>query len=106
MINTTSGPRPKGDPNGHVVNTSRIVEEELVYTDEEPEILSVMPGTGWHAVVEGEAVPLAGFVAMDSGRLYGVVVGEDGRVDLVENDVEKQDGFRGYAQTNNHEEEK
>ncbi len=98
VLNTTSGPRPKGDPNGHVINTSRIVEEELVYEDEEPEILAVLPATGWTAVVGGEVAPLVAFVAVDSGRMYGVGIGEDGRVDLVESDVEKQDGFTGYVQ--------
>jgi hypothetical protein len=95
VVNTTSGPVavPQGDYE-RVVNTSRVTEEDLVYTDEDPEILAVLPATGWHAVVGGDTVALAAFVALDTGRMYGVAV--DGRIDLVEGDVEKDPGFSGY----------
>lgn len=109
-VNTTRGPVPipRGErsPVGHTINTSRVVEEDMTYEDEEPEIISVLPGTGWHAVVNGEGIPLVAWVAMDDAKMYGVAVGEDGRVDLVEGDVEKLDAFTGYKQaaTNNDKE--
>jgi hypothetical protein len=102
VMNTTAGPvvfdrsRP-----GHVVNTSRVVEEDMRALDEPPEILSVMPAGDWRAVVGDELVVLVAFVALDSGQLYGVAVGPRGRVDLTENNVETYAGFTGYIQTNN-----
>ncbi len=101
-INTTSGaiPRPE-ERAGHTLNTSRILEEDLRYEDEEPEILAVLPGAGWCAVIGEGAVPLVVFVALDSGKMHGVVVGaEDGRIDLT-NNVEDHPGFTGYEQANN-----
>ena len=97
VLNTTNGPVavPRG-ARKPAINTSRVTEEDLVYVDEEPEILSVIPATGWHAVVEEERLPLLAFVAMDDGKMYGVSIGEDGLVDLVENDVEKLPGFVRY----------
>jgi len=100
-INTTAGPVERGPGAGHVINTSRLLEEDLQYTDEPPEILSVMPAGDWQASVGGEAVALTAFVALDSGKLYGVAVGPRGRVDLVEDNVETHPGFTGYIQTNN-----
>ena len=102
MLNTTSTLReiPKGSRehvSEHVINTSAIY-------DDEAEILAVLPGTGWCASVNGEAVPLAAFVALDTGRMYGASIGIDGRVDLLSNDVEKHPGFAGYKQTNNDKE--
>lgn len=111
-LNTTSGPRetPKGTRE-RVVNTSDVLEPpQLVYEDEEPEIVAVLPGGGYHAVVKGRggerAVPLVAWVATDSGRMYGVSIGEDGRVDLVDGDIEKLDGFARYEQTNSYKEDK
>jgi hypothetical protein len=52
QVNTTRGP-VEVDPTYRYVNTSRITEEDMSFEDEEPEILSVLPGTGWQAVVEG-----------------------------------------------------
>jgi len=104
-INTTAGPveYERSRP-GHVVNTSRIVEEDLQYVDEPPEIISVLPAADWRAVVEDdELVVLVAFVALDDGRMHGVAVGEDGRIDLTD-DVEKFPGFTGYIQTNPKEE--
>lgn len=107
VLNTTSGPVevPKGSRE-HVVNTSRVVEEDLVNTDEGPEILAVLPAAGWCAVIAEDAVPLVAFVALDSGRMYGVPIGEDGRVDLVDGDVEKHEGFVRYEQASNDKEKK
>jgi len=68
--------------------------------DEEPEIVSVVPAAGWCAAVGEKLVALIAFVALDDGKLYGVVVGPDGRVDLT-NSVEQHRGFTGYIQTTN-----
>lgn len=108
-INTTRGaiPRPEERP-GHTLNTSRVLEEDLVYEDEEPEILAVLPGVGYHAVVKGgdgeRAVPLVAFVALDSGKMHGVAVGANGLIDLTEN-VEDLDGFVRYEQANTDDKE-
>ncbi len=108
-INTTSGPvlveADSGRP-GHVVNTSRVVEEDLTYLDEAPEILAVLPGTGWQAVIGEERVHLVAFVALDSGKMHGVAIGEDGRIDLTDGNVEELAGFTGYEQTNINDKEK
>src|SRR5215210_8741275 len=98
VINTTNGPRRTDTPRGtrepidagtaaeaHTINTSAVVEEDLEYIDEdeETEILSVLPATGWYATFEdGRQEPLVAFVAMDSAKMYGVTVDTDGRVDL------------------------
>ena len=99
-VNTTTGPVevPRGTRE-HVVNTSRAVEEDLDYLDEEPEIVSVLRGTGWQAVVEEQRLPLVAFVALDSGKMYGVAVGENGLIDLTDS-VEQDPGFSGYEQDN------
>ena len=97
MLNTTSTLReiPKGSRehvSEHVINTSAIY-------DEEAEILAVLPGTGWCASVNGEAVPLVAFVALDDATMYGVAVAEDGCIRLTDN-VEDTRDFTGYTQTN------
>ncbi len=100
-INTTAGPVEGGPGAGHVINTSRIVEEGLTYTDEpEAEIVSVLPAPGWCAVVGEQLVPLVAFAALDDGKMHGVVVGEDGKIDLVEGNVEDRAGFVRYEKTN------
>jgi len=103
-INTSNGPVVVDpDPPRHI-NTSSILEEDMQYLDEAPGIVSVLPAAGWCAAV-GEALdPLVVFVAMDSGKLYGVAVGDDGRVDLVEGNVEDRAGFVRYEKTNKEEE--
>lgn len=78
----------------------------MVYEDEESEIISVLPATGWHAVLGDGAVPLVAWVAMDDASMYGVAVGEDGRIDLVENNVEKLAGFVRYEQVTQEKENK
>jgi hypothetical protein len=100
-INTTTGPVVVDpDPPRHIA-TTRIYDEDMRYEDEEEEIVSVVPAAGWCAVVGEALVPLVVFVAMDDGKLYGVVVGPDGRVDLTEGNAEDIPGFTGYIQTNN-----
>ncbi len=46
LINTTDGPKRVDLAPKHHVNTSAIVEEDLVYEDEEPAIISVLPARG------------------------------------------------------------
>ena len=98
-INTSDGPK-QYDPTrpGHTLNTSRVVEEDLIFEDEVPEIIAVVPGGGWQAVIGDEAVALVAFVALDSGKMHGVAIGEDGLIDLTA-DVEKHPNFSGYIPT-------
>jgi hypothetical protein len=99
-LNTTSGPVEYDPPRSGHINTSAVVEEDLVYLDEEPEIIAVVPGGDWCALIGGEAVPVVVFVALDTGRMHGVEVGADGLIDL-NADVEKRPNFSGYTQTTN-----
>ena len=82
-LNTTNGPVPNPHHHPtHVVNTSRVVEEDLIAEDEAPEILAVASATGWHAEMkDGSTVPLLVFVVTDEGEMYGTIVGENGRID-------------------------
>ncbi len=73
MLNTTNGPVEK---ELHRINTSRVVDEDLLYEDEPPEILAVLPGGVWHARIGDEA-----------------------------GDVEKHSGFVRYEQINNNDKE-
>jgi hypothetical protein len=106
VLNTTHGPQ-EYDPTrpGHTLNTSRLLEEDLTYVDEEPQILAVLPANDWCAVVEGVAVPMPLWVVLDDGSAYGVAVDEGGRVNL-SNNVETRPGFDGYAQTTINDKEK
>ncbi len=88
-----------------MVNTSRVVDEDMVYEDEEPEIIAVLPAAGWCAAVGEALVPLVAFVALDSAKLYGVAVGNDGKVDLEDN-IEDAVDFNGYHQATNEPKEK
>ena len=104
-INTTNGPAevPRGT-RSHI-NTSDILEPPLMtYEDEAPDILAVLPAGDWCAVVGGVAVPVVAFVALDSGKIHGVAIGEDGRINLTTGNVEELDGFTGYTQTTNDKE--
>jgi len=97
-VNTTDRPRevPDGGEGARfVVNTSRVLEEDLEYVDEEAEVAFVVPTGPWCALVDGDEVPLVCWAVLDSGEVYGVVVGEDGKVD-VNNSVEELDGFQTY----------
>jgi hypothetical protein len=104
-VNTTHGPQeaPRGtrESTGHTINTSRVVAEDLHYLDEEPEILAVLPGGDWCAVVDGDAIPLVAWVALDDASMHGVALDEGGRVNL-SNNVETRPHFSGYKQ-NNHQ---
>jgi hypothetical protein len=84
-----------------VINTSRVVEEDMQSLDAEPaEIIDVLPGTGWAARFEnGSTERLVAFVAWDDASMTGVTVGSDGRIDLEES-VENRPGFAGYVNDN------
>jgi hypothetical protein len=105
-INTRDGPK-QYDPTrpGHTLNTSAVVEENLTYVDEAPEILAVVSAGDWCALIADEAVPMPVWVVLDDASMYGVVVGVDGRIDL-SNSVETRPGFTGYEQTNINDKEK
>jgi hypothetical protein len=101
IINTTTGAVevPRGT-RSHI-NTSAILEPPLMtYEGEEPEILAVLPGGSWYAVIGGEGIPLIAMVALDDASMYGVVIGENGRIDLTDS-VEQHPHFTGYKQANN-----
>jgi len=101
VLNTTTGPKQYDPRPGHVVNTSFLLEPpQMVYADEEPEIISVLSATGWQAVIGDEAVPLVAFVALDDASMHGVAVGSNGLINLTTGNVEELDGFTGYEQTN------
>ncbi len=95
-LNTTSGPVEYDPPRSGHINTSRVVEEDLTYEGEEPEIIAVVPGGDWCAEISGEAVPVVVFVALDTGRMHGVAVGANGLIDL-NADVEDNPNFVRYA---------
>jgi hypothetical protein len=100
VLNTTTGAVevPRGT-RSHI-NTTAVLEPPLMaYEDESPEIISVLSAAGWQAVIADEAVPLVVWVALDTGRMHGVVVGVNGCIDL-NADVEKHPHFTGYKQAN------
>jgi hypothetical protein len=105
-INTTDGPRevPRGT-RSHVNTSSLLEPPDLVYEDEPAEILAVLPGGSWCALVGDEAVPMPLWVALDDGSVYGVILGEDGRIDLTDGNAEECSGFSGYVQTTNTDKE-
>ena len=111
MINTTENLRrepPKGvveaveteEDRQHRVNTSGIYElpprGTLIDADEEePEIIAVIPATGWLARFEnGSTETLVAFVAWDDASMRGVS-GNARRINL-EDSVENRPGFAGY----------
>ncbi len=103
VINTTDGPRdvPREarHTQAHTLNTSRVLEEDLAYEDEEPEIAFVLPAGAWHAEFsDAGPVPLVCWVVLDNGEMYGVAGdrwGEDGAISLEEGVGERR-GFVGY----------
>jgi len=104
VINTTTGAvqtHGDGRPLG-VINTSRVVEEDLESLDSN-EVLHVIPGHPWVAVFEdGTEIPLVAWAITESDRGHGgvVVAAENGsgpRVDVSES-VEDRPGFVGYEQ--------
>ena len=71
----------------HVVNTTENTLDNMGYEDEEPETLQVLPAGDWCAVLEAaegsRTIPLAVWVALDDGSMYGVAPhGGEGNIDL------------------------
>ncbi len=96
MLNTTDGPVPKGPHPAHTLNTTRILEEDMVVEGED-ELLAVVSAGGWYAEIQdGTLLPLVAWTVMDTGKTYGVVVGEDGLVDAT-NSVEQRNDFVRYT---------
>jgi hypothetical protein len=99
IINTTSGSRANAGPlpsSQRVINTSRVVEEDLEYVDEGAGIEFVLPGGSWVAEFEGgRREPLVFWAVLDDGRAYGVVLGRDGKVNA-HDDVSRQEDFKTY----------
>jgi hypothetical protein len=97
VLNTTNGAVEVPRGTRSYVNTTSLLEPpEMRYSDESPEIIAVVAGWNWCALVEGVAVPMPLWVALDDGSVYGVVLGEDGLVDLY-NSVENNPNFVRYA---------
>ena len=109
VLNTTSGPAavPKGIRE-HVINTSDVLEPpQMQYLDEPPEISQVLNAAGWVAMFEdGRQEKLVFWCVLDDATVHGVVLGEDGLVDLTEGNVEKLSGFLRYEQVNTTDKEK
>ena len=87
--------KPEERPD-HVINTSRVTEEDLQYIDED-DLAFVAPGTGWAVeFADGTVKPLILWGILESGSVHGVVVAADGRIDMSDN-VEDAACFVRYA---------
>jgi hypothetical protein len=110
IINTTTGavevPRGTRESTGHTINTSAVVEEDLQYLDEEPEVVQVLNAAGWAATFEdGHHEELLFWCVLDDETVHGVVLGEGGLVDLAQGNARTRPGFTGYTQVNNDKKE-
>ncbi len=96
-INTTDGPKvvPRGEAR-HINTTDVLEPPQMQYLDEEPDILAVLPGGDWCAVVDGDAIPLVAWVALDDETVHGVALDEGGRASL-SNNVENNPNFVRYS---------
>lgn len=101
VLNTTNGPVTVPRGAREHVNTSAILEPPAMdYLDEPPEITKVLNAGGWAAAFEdGHQEELLFWCVLDDATVHGVVLDEDGLVNLAEGNVEARDGFRGYKQT-------
>jgi len=102
-MNTSSGPVVV-DPTPHQhVNTSRVVEEDMVYEDEPAEIVHVLSGAGYAATFkDGHREDLVFWVVDDEGAVFGATLNDEGRADLAS--VADRAGFVRYEKTNKEEE--
>ena len=86
---------PHDDVSPHVINTV-----DNTYIDEEEEILQVLPAGNWCAIMRGVdgklTIPLAVWVALDTGEMYGVAPrsGEK-NIDLTRN-ISEDPQFQTY----------
>ena len=97
-INTSAGPK-QYDPTrpGHTLNTSRVVEEDLIFEDEAPEIVHVLNPARCVATFEdGHHEELLFWCLLDDETVHGVALDEDGRVNL-SNNVENNPNFVRYS---------
>ncbi len=103
VLNTTAGPRYIDSRRpGHTINTSRIVEEDLTYTDEPAEVVHVLSGVGYAAVFEdGHREDLVFWVVDDEGEVFGTTLSDEGRAGLAS--VEGREGFVRYERTSDKE---
>jgi len=101
-INTSSGPVVV-DPTPHQhVNTSRVVEEDLVYEDEPAEVAHVLSARGYVAVFEGgRREDLVFWVVDDEGAVFGATLNDEGRAGHAS--VEDRAGFVMYERTSDKE---
>jgi len=101
-MNTTAGPvAVDRDPPRHV-NTSRVVEEDMVYEDEPAEIVHVLSGAGYAATFEdGHREDLVFWVVGAEGEVFGATLSDDGKVDLAS--AEDRKGFVRYEKTSDEE---
>ena len=97
-VSTTEGVKEYDGHAGHkVINTTSVVEENLVNEDETPEPLFTVPGDGWAARIAGKTVPVVMFIVQDDGETYGVGVDEEtGRIDITKN-LKDREGFETYV---------
>ena len=103
VLNTTRGPveYDRSRP-GHVVNTSRVVDEDMRALDEEAEIVHVLSAMGYAATFEdGRREDLVFWVVDDEGAVFGATLNAEGRADLAS--VEDRPGFVGYEKINDEE---
>ncbi len=77
----------------------------MVYEDESPDILTVLPGGAWQAEIAGEAVPLVVFVVLDDASMFGVAVGSNGLIDPLDS-VENNPNFVRYSRGATNDKEK
>ncbi len=105
-INTTDGPRevPRGT-RSHINTTAVLEPPSMVYEDESPDILTVLPGGAWQAEIAGEAVPLVVFVVLDDASMFGVAVGSNGLIDPLDS-VENNPNFVRYSRGATNDKEK
>ncbi len=101
IINTSNGPVEIPDDNPHVINTSRVVEEDLIHEDAEPEVIGTAAGDGWHCVYEVRdelrAIPVLCWAQLDNDVVYPVVAPRDGgQIDLTV-DASEDPRFKGLV---------
>ncbi len=105
VLNTTRG-GPAEVPRGtrsHINTTDILEPPKMQYVDEPPEVVQVLAAPGWAATFEdGHHEELIFWCVLDDETVHGVVLGEDGLVDLAQGNAEKHPGFTGYKQ-NNHQ---
>ncbi len=98
VLNTTHGPQEVPRGTRSPINTTAILEPpQMQYLDEPPEVVQVLNAAGWAATFEdGHHEGLLFWCLLDDETVHGVLLGEDGRINL-SNNVETRSGFTGYT---------